>query len=38
MEYKTRGNGNNDPIILDVRPVTAPSVTLKTQKKKHPID
>jgi hypothetical protein len=32
MEYKTRGNGNNDPIILDVRPVTAPNVTIKKNK------
>ncbi len=34
MEYKTRGNGNKDPIILDVRPVIAPSVTRKLNKKK----
>lgn len=33
IEYRTRGNGNKDPIILDVRPVTAPSVTENNKKR-----
>ena len=35
MEYKTRGNGNNDPMILDVKPVTAPKATIQKKKLMH---
>jgi hypothetical protein len=32
IEYKTRGNGNKDPMILDVKPVTAPKATIRRKK------